>query len=242
MFFIKSAFSEITDFDSRLLKSLKLILTRPGEITKQYNNGVRTTYFPPIKLYLIISLILFVTLNLFEFTVTSNDRGGSFDYDAYVQPNVPISFYFDVDADESAEYREKLDFLALRMKDVNQGYVNAISQAMFLLLPFFAIYLNLLLKDKKRTLAHYLIYALHFHIFIFFIGIVLLIFHQIIASELWALVAWVAYFGYLILSLKKAFELKWGRTLVTSIAVTFLHFASFIYVQEVIKTYVVMSM
>jgi len=241
-YFLKMAFDEITGYDSRLMRTLKFIFAKPGKITYEHNQGVRNSFIPPLRLYLFVSLILFVSLNLAGYTASSNTAPSDFDYQNYVQPEVPFSFYLDMDSDETRIYRDKLDYLANRMDDVNQGYVNAISQAMFLLLPFFAIYLKLLLLDKKQTIVQHIIYALHFHIFLFIAGLFLILLYKIYESMIWVFSLWGVYALYLIISLKNAYQLHWIRALFTAVVVTFLHFASFIYVQEVLKTVVVMAL
>lgn len=52
-------FGELTDFDSRFFRSLKPLLFKPGWLTVEYIRGRRQHYFPPVRTYIIISLLFF---------------------------------------------------------------------------------------------------------------------------------------------------------------------------------------
>ena len=56
---------DILSFDSRASRTVWPLVTRPAFITNEYFAGRRVHYVPPIRLYLFISIIFFLTLNLF---------------------------------------------------------------------------------------------------------------------------------------------------------------------------------
>jgi len=49
-------------YDPRTLRSARLLLTRPGEITRWYNDGRRQSLMPPLRLYLVALVLFFLTL------------------------------------------------------------------------------------------------------------------------------------------------------------------------------------
>jgi hypothetical protein len=55
---------DLTHFDGKLWKTLKLLLFKPGSLTKLYIDGKRASYIHPIRMYLFISAVFF----LFMFT------------------------------------------------------------------------------------------------------------------------------------------------------------------------------
>jgi len=59
---LKEMLTELFDFDGRMLLSLRLLLTRPGYLTFEYNNDRRISYTSPIRMYLVISLVFFFLL------------------------------------------------------------------------------------------------------------------------------------------------------------------------------------
>jgi hypothetical protein len=54
----------VTHVDSRLWRTLALLLTRPGELTAEYFRDHRARYLPPIRLYLVLSLAFFALAGL----------------------------------------------------------------------------------------------------------------------------------------------------------------------------------
>ena len=55
----------IFSFDTRLLRSLKDLITRPGSYALEYINGHRMRYVPPLRLYVFISFLFFLLLSTF---------------------------------------------------------------------------------------------------------------------------------------------------------------------------------
>lgn len=64
--FIEEFFSNFYAYDSKLRNSIVSIFTKPGILAKRYNEGQRTTYANPFRLFLSISIILFISFNLTE--------------------------------------------------------------------------------------------------------------------------------------------------------------------------------
>jgi hypothetical protein len=53
---------DLTHFDGKLWKTLKLLLFKPGSLTKYYMEGKRATYLHPIRMYLFVSAIFFLVV------------------------------------------------------------------------------------------------------------------------------------------------------------------------------------
>ncbi|MGK7394021.1 MAG: DUF3667 domain-containing protein [Candidatus Cyclobacteriaceae bacterium M3_2C_046] len=70
-------FHNYFSFDSKLFRSFKPFLVKPGWLTHQFNEGKRASYVNPIRLYLIISFFYFFMLSLIispdEFETTIKD-------------------------------------------------------------------------------------------------------------------------------------------------------------------------
>ena len=54
------ALEDLTHADSRLWRTLATLLVRPGRLTREFLDGRRAHYLPPVRLYLVISLIFFL--------------------------------------------------------------------------------------------------------------------------------------------------------------------------------------
>jgi hypothetical protein len=79
--FVRETLTELLDFDGRMLKSIRLLLTRPGFLSHEYINGRRVSYTSPIRIYLVVSLAFFFVLPLIlpESTTANPDHKLSVD-------------------------------------------------------------------------------------------------------------------------------------------------------------------
>ena len=55
---------DLTHYDGSFWKTIKALLFRPGRLTKEYLEGKRKKYVPPVKLYIFISFVAFLLPNL----------------------------------------------------------------------------------------------------------------------------------------------------------------------------------
>lgn len=58
--FIREATEDLTHADSRLWQTLLALLFRPGFLTREFLEGRRARYLPPVRLYLVVSVIFFL--------------------------------------------------------------------------------------------------------------------------------------------------------------------------------------
>jgi hypothetical protein len=82
--FVNEALEDLTHADSRLWQTILALLFRPGFLTREFLDGRRVRYLPPVRLYLVISVIFFVIAGLSSRIsnpqVILSDNGGSFHY------------------------------------------------------------------------------------------------------------------------------------------------------------------
>jgi hypothetical protein len=62
--FIGEATEDLTHADSRLWQTLIALLFRPGFLTREFLDGRRVRYLPPVRLYLVVSVIFFIIAGL----------------------------------------------------------------------------------------------------------------------------------------------------------------------------------
>ncbi len=55
---------ETFDFDSRMWRTAVSLFTRPGVAAREYSHGARSRYTPPIRMFLFVSFLFFLTLSL----------------------------------------------------------------------------------------------------------------------------------------------------------------------------------
>ncbi len=62
--FVREATEDLTHADSRLWITLRALLFRPGFLTTEFLAGRRARYLPPVRLYLVVSLLFFILAQL----------------------------------------------------------------------------------------------------------------------------------------------------------------------------------
>jgi len=73
--FFDEFFASLISYDSRLLKTLSALLTKPGKITRDFIEGKRVSYTNPFRFLLSLSIIYFLMLN-FSGDFSAFDRYG----------------------------------------------------------------------------------------------------------------------------------------------------------------------
>jgi hypothetical protein len=71
--FAAEAFESISHADSRLWRTLWLLFSRPGFLSREFFEGKRARYLPPFRLYIVLSVILVLLTSL----ATGDDAPGA---------------------------------------------------------------------------------------------------------------------------------------------------------------------
>ena len=72
--FIEEFFANFYAYDSRLRNSIVSVFTKPGVLAREFNAGKRHTYANPFRLFLSVSIVLFISFNLTEGESDTNDK------------------------------------------------------------------------------------------------------------------------------------------------------------------------
>ena len=70
---IKEFAGNVFSFDSRFFISLKYLIMNPGFLTTEYWGGRRTRYLPPLRIYLVLSILYFFLTPLIYTDVYDNE-------------------------------------------------------------------------------------------------------------------------------------------------------------------------
>ena len=143
---------EISDLDSRILRSVRRLFLSPGFLTMQYLQGRRTSWMSPVRLYLLSSVLFFATTSW---------TGQS-----------PLQFNITRDGESDGKTQQavqELGFSGEREVDrvVNEALTTWISRAMFVLVPVFALLVSLVRRRARRNYLQHLIFAVHVHAAVF---------------------------------------------------------------------------
>lgn len=198
--------------EGALWRTLKLLLIKPGELTRQYLAGRRKHYVLPLRLYLTISLVLLVALravaglaidrgvvmaplgepeqkisiNVLSFS--KNHRAG-YDDGVYVGIGLPS---WVCERLQRHVVRDTADLRAF-IGGFGQRSLPHAGLAMFVLLPAFALWLKLLYWNRRLHDTEHLVMALHLHAFWFLmVALMLPNLHWLLGLALLAMLAYTA--------------------------------------------------
>src|SRR5210317_1583537 len=57
---LRDMMEDLLDLDSRFMRTIKPLLFKPGRLTRDYMNGRRFRYAPPMRLYIFSSIVFFL--------------------------------------------------------------------------------------------------------------------------------------------------------------------------------------
>ena len=153
---------EVFAFDARVLRTLKPLLFKPGYVAQEYLAGKRARFVPPFRLYLLVSFVMFVAMalvpnrTLFRFTETPGDATTAVVSDPTVT---------DSSTTFGSAFSERLTALTEDPAAFDRAVLRRLNQAMFVLLPVFALLLKL--THRREPYVRHLIYAVYLHAFAF---------------------------------------------------------------------------
>lgn len=186
--FLQEAAEDLTHADSRLWRTLAALLARPGFLTREFLDGRRVSYLPPVRLYLVLSVIYFLILALIPQTVDNRVRfaevSGSRITVHPVLPGATQSAPIDAASAKrfcasfpdggawAAWLRPRVEANCLAMMSDNGQHLRAAmlhnaGRAMFLLLPLLALVMKVLYRRPPRHYVEHLLFFVHNHSFLF---------------------------------------------------------------------------
>ena len=178
--------------EGALWRTLKLLLTKPGELTRQYLAGRRKHYVLPLRLYLTISVVLLLALRLaasdsMQVQVrpgkdsTASDTFSMEMFGGRAGRKDGTFFCHDLPAWMCKRLETRIDFSpAARqqtLENLRERFMGNLGGAMFVLLPGFALWMKLVYWNRRLRYTEHLVFALHLHAF-WFIALGLTLLHQ----------------------------------------------------------------
>ena len=171
--------------EGALWRTLKLLLLKPGELTRQYLAGRRKHYVLPLRLYLTISLLVLLLLRGFA-TVAINapdanqlDKGDRpMNLSLKLGPGLGSAglkdgvFYCkDMPAWLCQRVKKRIDIKPEAFSDavvqLSERFVANLGAALFVLLPSFALFMKLVYRNRRLRYTEHLVFGLHVHAFWF---------------------------------------------------------------------------
>ena len=211
------AFAEITNLEhSKLWQTFRLLLFKPGQLTREYWSGRRKRFLGPVKLYLV-----FFALSLVLYSIH--------------RPTAVYDVRTLAAADSAGKFSRLLDELAKKRgmptaqfaQEVNARWQSYLSMSQVAYPLFVALALKLLFRRRGLYFAEHLIFALHLLAFTFLTSSLVWPFYALFGlqtsveslttasvvitagSIVWTVV-------YLVLAMRRAYAERWLPALIKS--------------------------
>jgi hypothetical protein len=223
--------------EGRLWRTLDALVLHPGRLTIDYLRGRKLAYVLPLRLYLTVSILFFLLLKLVA--APGNERVISAFHHSLADPHTTFTIVdlglaravrnadgsFDCNLTEwfCNRIRERLlqqpGELESKYSQLPTELVNHLSTAVFLLLPLFALYLQL--AYRKPTYGEHFLFALHVHSFWF-----LVLMAMIMPIPQWARMLFAGYlFAYTVMALHAVYRSAWWKTVLKGMVIGVAHIA-----------------
>ena len=202
----QDAVGDLLNLDTRLLRTLGPLFFRPGVVIREYLSGRRVRFVPPLKMFLLASLIFFGLVALLP-----SDKAVSYRVTSTQEEEAPG--VIGASEDERSEFDLQIED-ALRRAQENpeafqQNVLANMARAFFVLLPFFALLLKLFYWRQDHYYLDHLIFALYHHSFAF----LAMTLQTILGTDRipdWlesplSLLLWLWIFAYLFIALRKVY-------------------------------------
>lgn len=235
--FLADVVDDLYSFDSRFWRTLLPLVFRPGFLSQEFLGGRRVRYLPPLRLYLVLSLLFFVTAAWLGgddvVVVAGDDPPPAAMID---QPRESPAVVVDCrELGIGVEFPAFMDRWHLQARleraceriraDSGASLSSAIREnvpvMMFFFLPLVAALMKLLYLGSGRGYVEHLLVLCHFHAFFFLAGTLLSLLGA--AGSAWPAVSpagglgrmvLIAYLPlYPLLAMRRVYAETWGRTL-----------------------------
>ncbi len=192
---------ELFSIDSKVITSLVTLLIKPGVLSARFLDGKRASVLPPVRLYLVISLLFF-----FVFAIPSPDVSKANVYigNVLLGPDKPIKGHsnysllsFDSEQGEENKLESWLNEFIEDKRELLQssnsqvtvdrmfnGLEEILPNILILFLPLFAVVLKVLYLFKRTLYFDHLIFSLHFQTWL--MGAVLIIYALALQNAWWS--------------------------------------------------------
>jgi len=156
--FLNQAMWHLAHFDSKLLKSIWLLFSKPGFLTAEWIAGRRVGYMKPIQLFLVASLLFYFFLP----TTTAHFTGPHDLIEGYREHNRLMNMFQYDFASALSEKSAKMgiDEATLSAK-VMEAAADRSKTWLFLLIPLWGTVIFGLFRQKIPWLVPHLIFAMH---------------------------------------------------------------------------------
>jgi hypothetical protein len=254
--YVLELFESFFHVDAKLMNTLRDLIVKPGQITRNYNLGKRARYVPPVRFYIFISFILFLLLSLQKpdkINFGKNTSGSSMTMiaiDSIAKPedlrklanlsqleNETIDHYLDSIGVKHSWYNVPIyrNYVRLRTghlttEEYRHKTRKTFSILMFFLMPLVAFYLRIFHYKQKMFFSEHLVFSIHLHSVAFLIMSLWislkLLFPDISSNYIFLFIALMSI--YILMAIKTVYQQKMGIVILKFVFLVLLYTLTFL--------------
>ena len=211
-------------YDARIWRTLRRLVASPGFLSREYVLGRRARYTPPFRLYLVVSLLTFLTLSFLVdhagIALPGNVRI-EIDPPPPAAPTAPAGETSWLERQRLALERNGAAVAADPARLLG-NIVGMLPQTMFVLLPLLALIATPFYRASRRYYVEHAVFMMHAHAFVFLV--LLLVFsvaalRSRYAESVWAAplagldrALWLWMAVYVLVAMRRFYAEGWLRT------------------------------
>lgn len=217
---VHDAWEAFTNLDGKVWRSLKLLVLKPGQLTRHYVEGRKAGFLTPVRIYLVCSIAFFLAQSFGPPSFSPS------------RPDTPPASR-PVAANAAPADPSRVDRGYRRLK-VNTGPIEdeiarRLPNAMFVVMPIFAVLLQRLYRSRRRRFPAHLVFSLHIHAFFFGLLALMNAGSKLVrlplgprSAVLLLAIAW--FLAYVATAMRTVYGGRWGPTILRlgTLAVTYL--------------------
>lgn len=226
---VRDALGDLMAFDSRILRTLGPLLVRPGFLTREWSEGRRVPYVPPLRLYVFVAALFFLLLAATDVSLVEVSESGGVKR-AQVSTDlghVTLTAEEDTAAAPAAaeagrppalldDFGERLEAAFARDPEgLQDDLLDRLGRVSLLLAPVLGLLLALLYRGRRRYLVEHVVFALHLHAFVFLLvglELVVLLNATGAAARAVRLLTLAVVVAYLFAALRRVYGGRWWVT------------------------------
>jgi hypothetical protein len=234
--FVHEAAGEFLHWDGKLAATFRLLLTKPGELTREYLAGRRASYLSPLRLYLTCS-VLFFAIKALAPDPPIVVRAGATQLGVVTIEEDTVGATLRA-IDKMTRSERSTDRVAgrvlgnaLRHGDQTAASLRqSIPNVMFVLVPIFAGLVALVFRNRRMRYPQHLAFALHTHAFLF-LALVLTLVPRVtrnpVVDALAVAASFIAIAIYMVIAVRRVYGGSTWSAILRSGAVAATYFAAF---------------
>jgi hypothetical protein len=230
--FSREVTEDLTHADSRLWSTILALLFKPGFLTREFLSGRRVRYLPPLRLYLVLSVLFFLILGSGHHSprivsITSRDNGSS--SVVFVAPDAVEAFA--VKPGETPQQRDDRvcnpdydgpaqsvvvpllkqgcrKFLEDGGRTASEAFLHNLPRALFVLLPALALVMKAMYWRPRHYYVEHLLFFLHNHAFGFLVFAAIMLVTRFLPAAVgkWlTIIVWLYVPYYLFVSMRRVY-------------------------------------